>query len=93
MIATERSRLDAGGAEVGAAACLGVADWLSLAAAPTFAGMAVATTVLGGDGSGLMCLAAPHTLPLTGMQPMYVLMSAFHAAPWLRLISRSLRAR
>jgi hypothetical protein len=25
--------------------------------------------------------------PLSGMVPMYVLMSAFHLAPWLKLIS------
>jgi hypothetical protein len=27
------------------------------------------------------------TSPLTGMVPMYLLMSAFHAAPWVRLVS------
>jgi hypothetical protein len=26
--------------------------------------------------------------PLGGMVPMYLLMSAFHLAPWLKLISR-----
>jgi hypothetical protein len=25
--------------------------------------------------------------PLAGMVPMYLLMSAFHLAPWLRLVS------
>ena len=63
------------------------ADWLSLAAAPTFALMALATGILGGDASGIMCLA-PNASPLTGMLPMYLLMSVFHAAPWLKLIAR-----
>ncbi len=31
--------------------------------------------------------AAPDASPLTGMIPMYGLMSAFHAAPWLKPIS------
>jgi len=29
-----------------------------------------------------------HAAPLTGMTAMYLLMSAFHAAPWLKLIGR-----
>ena len=66
---------------------LGVADRLSLAAAPTFAVMALFTAVLGGGPLDMLCSAAPDASPLTGMVPMYVLMSAFHAAPWLKLIS------
>jgi hypothetical protein len=66
---------------------LGAADWLSLAAAPTFAVMALLTAVLGGGPLDMLCSAAPDESPLTGMVPMYVLMSAFHAAPWLKLIS------
>jgi len=66
---------------------LGVADRLSLAAAPTFAVMALVTAVGGGGPLDMLCSAAPNTSPLTGMVPMYVLMSAFHAAPWLKLIS------
>jgi hypothetical protein len=65
----------------------GVADGLSLAAAPTFAVMALFTAVLGGGPLDMLCSAAPEASPLTGMVPMYVLMSAFHAAPWLKLIS------
>ena len=66
---------------------LGVADWLCLAAAPTFALMALLTCVQGGD-AGMMCMGAPLAgLPLTGMPAMYLLMSAFHLAPWLRVIS------
>jgi hypothetical protein len=69
------------------AAALGAAAWLGLAAAPTFAVMALLTCVLGGD-ADMMCSAAQGVSPLSGMVPMYVLMNAFHSAPWLKLISR-----
>jgi len=68
-------------------ATLGAADCLSLAAAPTFAVMALLTAVLGGGPLAMLCSSAPDASPLTGMIPMYLLMSAFHAAPWLKLIS------
>jgi hypothetical protein len=61
------------------------ADRLCLAAAPTFAIMAL-LTVLGGP-PDMLCSAAQNASPLTGMVPMYALMSAFHSAPWLKLIS------
>jgi hypothetical protein len=67
------------------AVALGAADWLGLAAAPTFALMALLTYVLGGD-ADMMCSAAQSVSPLSGMVPMYLLMSAFHSAPWLKLI-------
>jgi hypothetical protein len=67
---------------------LGAADCLSLAAAPTFATMALLTGVLGGAPLDMLCSSAPDASALTGMVPMYVLMSAFHLAPWLKLISR-----
>jgi len=73
------------------AAAPGAADWLGLAAAPTFAVMALLTSVLG-EGTDMMCSAAPGVSQLGGMVPMYVLMSAFHLAPWLKLISRRLNA-
>jgi hypothetical protein len=60
---------------------------LSLAAAPTFAIMALLTGVLGGGQPDILCAAADQTSPLSGMIPMYLLMSAFHSQPWLRLIS------
>ena len=66
---------------------LGAANWLCLAAAPTFATMALLTGVLGGDAPNMLCVPAHDASPLSGMVPMYLLMSAFHAAPWLRLIS------
>jgi hypothetical protein len=69
------------------AAALGAADWLALAAAPTFAVMALLTGSLGGPTQAL-CPAAPDASPLNGMVAMYALMSAFHSAPWLRLIAR-----
>ena len=61
------------------------ADWLSLAAAPTFAVMALLTECLGGK-PDVLCAAMQGTSPLSGMVPMYLLMSAFHLAPWLKLI-------
>ncbi len=67
----------------------GIADadgWLSLAAAPTFAIMALVTGIQD-SGVPAMCSAAHDASPLTGMVPMYLLMSAFHSAPWLRLIA------
>jgi hypothetical protein len=67
------------------------ADWLSLAAAPTFALMAVVTDIAHGGPHQMSCSAAMRMSPLTGMVPMYALMSAFHFTPWLRLISRSPR--
>jgi len=69
------------------AAALGAAGWLGLAAAPTFAVMAALASVPGGD-ADMMCAAAHGVSPLSGMVPMYVLMSAFHLAPWLKLVAR-----
>jgi hypothetical protein len=64
-------------------ASFGVADCLSLAAAPTFAIMALLEAVGGGPLS-MLCSSSPWT----GMAPMYLLMSVFHLAPWLRLRAR-----
>ena len=63
------------------------AAWLCLAAAPTFAIMALLTRIHGGGMPDVLCSSARDASPLTGMVPMYLLMSAFHLAPWLRLIS------
>ena len=63
------------------------AGLLSLAATPTFAIMALLTAVHGDSMSDMLCSAARDGSPLTGMVPMYLLMSAFHLAPWLRLLS------
>ena len=64
---------------------LGAADWLCLAAAPTFALMALFTCLQGGD-AAMLCMGASAS-PLTGMPAMYLLMSAVHLAPWLRVMS------
>lgn len=77
----------AGHRESGAAA-FGVAEWLYLAAAPTFAIMALLTGVFGGGPTDAICAPAQDVFPLGGMVPMYLLMSAFHLAPWLKLIAR-----
>jgi len=61
------------------------ADWLRLAATPTFAVMAL-LTALGGGRPEFLCAAMPHASPLRGMILMYLLMSAFHAGPWLKLM-------
>jgi hypothetical protein len=65
----------------------GAAEWLSLAAAPTFAFMALSTAVPGGDPLDVLCSAAPGSSPFDAMVLMYLLMSTFHLGPWLRLIS------
>lgn len=54
-------------------------EWLSLAATPTFAIMALY--------SGMQEGCMP------GMIPMYALMSLFHASPWLRLLSAGRSAK
>ncbi len=73
--------------ESGHAAAHRATDWLCLAAAPTFAIMALLTSVLGDGQPDILCSAAEHTSPLSGMIPMYLLMSAFHSPPWLKVIS------
>jgi hypothetical protein len=70
----------------GAAASLGPVKWLCLAATPTFATMALLTDVLGGGSMELLC-SAGHGSPLNGMVSMYLLMGAFHSAPWVKLIA------
>ena len=59
----------------------GAADWLSLAAAPTFTAMALVTAVSGAP--DMLCAASP----IGGMVPMYLLMGVFHVGPWLRLLA------
>ena len=71
----------------GAAVARRIVRWLSLAAAPTFAIMALLTAMVGGGPLEMLCSAA-NASPVGGMVPMYLLMSAFHAAPWLKLIAR-----
>jgi hypothetical protein len=82
------SEQHAGGRDPAALRAAGV---LGLAAAPTFACMALLTSALGGGAMDVVCAAAKG--PLGGMAAMYWLMSAFHLGPWLKLIAtrRSLR--
>jgi hypothetical protein len=75
------------GGESGNAAA-GAVSFLSLAAAPTFAIMALLTGALDVGPPDMLCSATQHASPLNGMVVMYLLMSAFHSAPWLKLISR-----
>ncbi len=72
-------------------AALRVVRWLSLAAAPTFAIMALLTGLFGGGPMDALCSVAGVS-PLGGMVPMYLLMSAFHLGPWLKLIAGPRRA-
>jgi hypothetical protein len=63
----------------------GIADWLCLAAAPTFVIMAILTVVTGG--ADMICSSMQGASALDGMVTMYLIMSAFHLPPWLRLLS------
>ena len=74
------------------AAAPSAAGWLGLAAAPTFAAMALLTSLSGGRADMLCAAGAAGGSLLSGMVPMYVLMSAFHSTPWLKLLSRRLSA-
>ncbi|HUZ13742.1 MAG TPA: hypothetical protein VMU93_12950 [Caulobacteraceae bacterium] len=69
------------------AAAPGWAGWLGLAAAPALVVMALLTS-LPGAGAEMACSAGHGASPLSGMAPMYLLMSAIHSTPWLRLILR-----
>ena len=59
---------------------------LSFAATPAFALMALVTGVSRSVQPDIMCSALHDASPLGGMVPMYLLMSAFHSAPWLKLM-------
>jgi hypothetical protein len=76
-VASHQERLDA--------ASLGIAKWLSLAAAPTFAIMTLLTGALGESAPAIFC--SHDASLLSGMPAMYGLMSVFHIAPWLKLLS------
>ena len=77
------SAIPIGDARHGAPIARAAAEWLGLAAAPTFAAMAAMTVVFGGPEP----LCSAHGSLMSGMIPMYLLMSAFHAGPWLRLMA------
>lgn len=71
----------------------GVANWLALAAAPSFATMALITGLSGESQPDMLCAAMHGGSVLGGMVPMYLLMSLFHSAPWLKLIVRRRKLR
>ncbi|MDT8757542.1 hypothetical protein MZO42_02425 [Sphingomonas psychrotolerans] len=62
------------------------ADWLTLAAAPAFALMAL-LAALDHSPAAMLCGGAR----VGGMAAMYLLMSLVHAAPWLRLLAQASR--
>ena len=68
------------------------ATWLAFAASPTFAVMASLSAGGTGEAAAMLCGAA-HGAPLGGMPLMYLLMSAFHAGPWLKRIGMERQAQ
>ncbi|MDH7973346.1 hypothetical protein QH494_14245 [Sphingomonas sp. AR_OL41] len=62
------------------------AGWLGIAASPVFAIMALLTARYGNGPADLLCSALTGW-PLGGMAPMYALMSLFHSAPWIELLT------
>jgi len=65
----------------------GAVDFLSLAASPTFAIMALLTGALDVGLPDILCSTTQHGSAPNGMVVMYLLMSAFHSASWLKLIT------
>jgi len=78
------SAISIGGGNDGAGVARVVGAWLGLAATPAFAMMALMTVCLGG---GMEPLCSAQGSLMSGMAPMYLMMSAFHVAPWLRLMT------
>jgi hypothetical protein len=74
--------------EIRARRAYGTAEWLHLAATPTFAAMAL-LTLFAGNPMDMLCPIGGHGMSsLSGMTLMYVLMSTFHAGPWLKLVGK-----
>ena len=64
---------------------------LRLAAAPTFAALALVSALSGGGAAEILCRAADGLGPITGMTAMYALMSVFHLPAGLALRGGSAR--
>jgi hypothetical protein len=60
--------------------------WLHLAAAPTFAVMAL-LNAFAAVPADLLCSVGHGTLSLGGMTLMYALMGVLHAGPWWKLVA------
>lgn len=73
-----------GAAESGGVPARCVGRWLSLAAAPTFAIMALATA-LWGTGQDVPGMPMRGSSAMSPMALMYLLMGIFHAPAWLKL--------
>jgi hypothetical protein len=82
---SETQCVPASGQHERARTALGFAEWLCLAATPTFAILALMTALSGGSAMHGLCSSVSWA-SLGGMTPMYLLMSAFHSPPWLKLI-------
>src|SRR4029453_12915314 len=67
-------------------AAAGLAVWLRLAPPPALKPRGPWSRFFPGQ-PDMLCMAMQGSSPVSGMTVMYVLMSAFHAAPWLRFIS------
>jgi hypothetical protein len=87
MSATQRQAAGAR-AGLGRAPAIGTIDLLCLAAAPAFAIMALLSGAGAGGSPDMPCSAMHGASPLSGMVPMYLLMSVFHLPPWLKLMAR-----
>ena len=67
--------------DAGRSKTFGVADWLHLAATPTFAVMALLTATIGSETT---CMGMTGSSPFGSMSLMYLLMAVFHVTPWVK---------
>lgn len=85
MSRLSETRTRAGAHAAGLLQSMGGGRCLQFAAAPVFAGMALLTAH---DAAADMMCSAQGGSMISGMVPMYLLMSLFHLGPWLRLFAR-----